>query len=154
MRSQQNFALVPKVSSKWAQYWRKELRAFYFYLSGIQAYEWGRLCKLSAPEITPENTWKLKAVVGSRCADTPWKRKISYRANYKDSFHRLQVESPVSSRLFVRVWIPRENERIAAWPKISVFRNTNSAVIRRKWQLIKWAIKWHTKLPNDMMSRR
>ena len=47
----------------------------------------------------------------------------------------------------------RETEQTAAWPKISYFRNTNSTVIRCKRQLTKWAIKWNTKLPNDMMSR-
>jgi hypothetical protein len=98
----------------------------------------GLLCERSAPEITPENTSEPTAVVGSGRVYIPWQRKISYRWNYKDSFHRLQVGSTTSSRFSVQVWvlisILRAAEQTAAWPKISVSRNTDSAVIRHMRQ--------------------
>ena len=137
LRSQENSALAPKVSSKSAQYWRKELRPFLLPFCRNTGIWMGTIMQTFC-------AWnyarKLTAVVGSQCVDTPWKRKISYRTNYKDSFHRLQVGSlshPASlsgyeSSVFRSL---RETERNAAWPKISVFRNMNSTVIRRKRQL-------------------
>ena len=160
MRSQQNFALVPKISSKSAQYWRKELRALllpvlkkrtagtfdpilqkYRHMNGD--YYANFLGQKSRPKIRENWPQLLEASVlilrkkaRSHNAQTI---KILFTDYKWEALSHPASLSGYESSVFRSL---RETERTAAWPRISVSRNTNSAVIRRKRQVTKWAIKW------------
>jgi hypothetical protein len=110
---------------------------FCSHFQGIQAYEWGLLCKVLCRKLRPKvrENWPqlLEASVlillenaRSHIAQTI---KILF-TDYKWEARFIPLFCPGSS-VFRSL---SETEPIVAWPKISVFRNTNSTVIRRKRQ--------------------
>jgi hypothetical protein len=107
--SQQNFTLVPKVSCRSRQYWRRQSKLNHM---AVMAYDCvGIIATDSVPfgsSVAGDyyaNFLRRKlrptAAVGSWCVDNPWQYKTSYRAKHGDCFHQIRAGSTASPLIWV-----------------------------------------------------